>query len=91
MVLGFLLIEMVKGPYTVYLEDLILKNGKPGLEQELSAYINLARNTGGAVISAIASIILIYHSLTYVILMLLLAALIELFAFSKIIKALRKS
>lgn len=90
MISGFLLIEMVKGPYTVYLEDLILKNSQPGLEQDLSAYINLARNTGGAVISAIASIILIYHSLSYVILMLLIAALIELFAFSKIIKALQK-
>lgn len=86
MVLGFILIGVVKGPYTVYLEDLILKNGKTGTEQELAAYINLVRNIGGAGISAIASIILIYHSLNYVIYMLLLSSIAELYLFHKIRK-----
>ena len=90
MILGYLLIEMVKGPFTVYLEDLILKNGKPGLEQDLSAYINLARNIGGAAISGLAAIILVFHSLNYVIWMLLLVCVLELYLFSKVNKLIQK-
>lgn len=79
---------MLKGPYTVYLEDLILKNGK-GLEQDLTMYFTLARNLGGAIISALASIILIYHSITHVIWLLLLISIIETYLFYKVNKLLK--
>ena len=88
MAIGYILIVMLKGPYTVYLEDLILKNGK-GLEQDLTMYFTLARNLGGAIISALASIILIYHSITHVIWLLLLISIIETYLFYKVNKLLK--
>ena len=84
MILGLLLIIMIRSPFRIYLQDVSLKNCPPEFEQDMMTYLALSRNLAGAGLSAIATIILIYHTLSYVIFVLLFASIAQLFILYKV-------
>ncbi|MGD7407566.1 hypothetical protein ACQCP7_26180, partial [Ralstonia pseudosolanacearum] len=61
-----------------------LKNCPPEFEQDMMTYLTLSRNLAGAGLSAIATIILIYHTLSYVIFVLLFVSIAQLFILYKV-------
>lgn len=84
MILGLLLIIMIRSPFRIYLQDVSLKNCPPEFEQDMMTYLTLSRNLAGAGLSAIATIILIYHTLSYVIFVLLFVSIAQLFILYKV-------
>lgn len=84
MFLGFLLILMLRGPCKNYYQDLALKHCQEEQEQNMAIYLSLSRDAFGALISGIATLILLDSPLEYVILMLIIISVIQLVLFYKI-------
>ena len=84
MFLGFLLILMLRGPCKNYYQDLALKHCQGEEEQDMAIYLSLSRDAFGAAISGVAAFILLDYPLEYVMIMLIIVSVIQLFLFYKV-------
>lgn len=79
MSIGFCIILTVRDPFKLYTQDTILKLAKPEEKQEAISYVQFARKLGGTICSLLVSAILLKWQLIYVIIMIGILAIIEVF------------
>lgn len=87
---GYFLILVIRDPFKLYIQDILFENCPVGYEQDLVANLELSRNIGIALVSATATLILLYHSITYVILMVLIVGIIQLCVMFKIYRLIKQ-
>lgn len=88
--LGYFIILVIRDPLKLYIQDILFNNCPTGFEQDLTANLELARNIGVVFVSAIATLILLYHSIAYVIFMVLIVSIVELCVIWNIYKIIKE-
>lgn len=79
MTIGFCIILAVRDPFALYTSDTILKLVKPQEAQEAISYLQFARKLGTTICTFLASAILLKWDMIYVIIVLGVLAIIEIF------------
>ena len=90
MVIGFCIILMIRDPFRIFMQDLLLENSKYEDQQTLFTYMELGRKLGTAGISILITAVLTQLTLIYVIGLLLALAAAQLFVAIKLYKLIKK-
>ena len=89
MATGFCIILMIRDPFRIFMQDLVLSNTKYSEQQVIFAYMDLGRKIGTAVISILITAILTKLSLIYVIIIMLILAVAHCFVAIKLYKLIK--
>ena len=89
MAAGFCIILMIRDPYRIFMNDLVLSNTKHNEQQVVFAYMELGRKIVTAGISILITAMLTKLSLIYVILLMLILAVAHCFVARKLYKLIK--
>lgn len=89
MAAGFCIILMIRDPFRIFMQDLVLSNTKHSEQQAVFAYMELGRKIGTAGISILITAMLTKLSLIYVIILMLTLAVAHCFVARKLYKLIK--
>lgn len=89
MAVGFCIILMVRDPFRIFMQDLVLSNTKHSEQQVVFVYMELGRKIGTAGISILITAMLTKLSLIYVIILMLTLAVAHCFVSIKLYKLIK--
>lgn len=89
MAAGFCIILMIRDPFRIFMQDLVLSNTKHNEQQVVFAYMELGRKIGTAGISILITAMLTKLSLIYVIILMLILAVAHCFVARKLYKLIK--
>lgn len=89
MAAGFCIILMVRDPFRIFMQDLVLSNTKHSEQQAVFVYMELGRKIGTAGISILITVTLTKLSLIYVIVLILILSIAHCFVARKLYKLIK--
>ena len=90
MSLGYFIILMIRDPFVVYMQDLALKITEAKEHKLVIAYLEFSRKIGTTILSLSVSAMLIKIDMIYVIILLGILAILEIFVIVKLYNLLKK-